>query len=122
MARTFASNGSWIVRARSSSRAAGGDDRYALGRAPGDHCRFGAGVIDGIQDIIEVLAKHLGHIFRADEVFDFGDATCRIDVAYPFRHGACFRFAECVAERMNLAVDVGLGNHVKVDQGEGADA
>ncbi|EKY05181.1 hypothetical protein HMPREF9120_01934 [Neisseria sp. oral taxon 020 str. F0370] len=88
----------------------------------GGHGGFDAHLVDGVDHEAERPSENLVQVFFGDEVFDFADAAGGVDLADAFGQGGGFGFAEVVGKGVELAVDVGLGDVVQIDQGERTDA
>ena len=88
----------------------------------GDQCGLGAHVIDCIDDeIIPVRTDQRVEIAGIDKFFNLMHATVRIDLRDTLRQGSHFGLSQRVGQRMNLAIDVRLGQMVQVDHGDFTD-
>ena len=90
-------------------RAAGGGDRH-----------LGAYVVNRIDDDVEALEQRRG-VFRGEEIVDGVNAAVRTEGQHTLGHGCHLGLTKGGIEGMRLAVDVGLGNVIEVDQGQPSD-
>ena len=65
---------------------------------------------------LKIKSSKLWPVLRIDEILDAVHPACWIDMRNAFPHGMYFGLPQSGIERMNLAVDVGLCNMVKVNQ------
>ena len=97
---------------------AAGNDGLAVRHAPGNQRRLGRHGIDGVNDKIGVGRDQLLFLAGLYEFIDRMHGDVGRDVADALRHHLDLGRAQRAGERMNLAVDVGLGHVVQVDEGE----
>ena len=71
--------------------------------------------------MVEGAAEDRVDVFRGHEILDLGQLTRRVDGQDSLRHGADLGFSELAVHGVHLAVHVGLGDHVQVDQRDPAD-
>lgn len=104
-------------RVRLASRTAGHHKTDAA-FAAGEHDRhLGANVIDRIDHHVEI-AQELNGIFGRDELLHRIDPGKRVDGADALGHGEHLGLSEGRLDRVDLAVEVGLGHVIEIDQGD----
>ncbi len=101
-----------------ATRAAYGDDRQPLAAAMGEQCRLGAKVVDAIDDPVVAAVEDVGDIVGRDEVVDDMGLTIGVDGSDPLTQGFGLGLAERLGGGVQLAIDVGFGDMIHIDQGE----
>ena len=105
-----------------AARAAGHHKSLLLRHKMGGHGGFYAHLVDGVDHKIKRLGKKRAHVFRVHKIFDFVHGAGGVDLQdAPVQRGY-FGQAEIVGERVELAVGVGFGHVVQINQRELADA
>ncbi|CRD97861.1 Uncharacterised protein [Bordetella pertussis] len=102
--------------------AAAQQQRHAALARVQDHGDLGRRLVGAVDDRGIGTAQHLHHVIGRDEFVDTGHGAGRVDLADALRHGLDLGLPQRVRQRMDLAVDVGFGDMVQVDQGQGAHA
>ena len=77
--------------------------------------------INGVDHIVKRVAEQGLDVFHGDEIVDAADLRTRVDLQDALSHGVDLGHAVGIAQRVNLAVGVGDGNVVEIDQRELAD-
>ena len=101
--------------------AASGTDAHEQGlglERPGGHCGLGADLVAGVDHRIHLLGQQRGPVVLVDEFIDAVHLAMRIDVRDAFTHGLDLGLPDSGVERMDLAVDVGFGHVIEIDQRE----
>ena len=91
-----------------------GNDGLAVRHAPGNQRRLGRHGIDGVDDKIGVHGDQLLFLAGLDEFIDRMHGEIWRDVADTLRHHLDLGGTQCAGERMDLAIDVGLGHVVLI--------
>ena len=79
-------------------------------------------LVAGIDDGIDRLRQQRRPIRLVDEFFDRMHLAARMDVGDALAQRFGLGLSERRAERLHLAIDVGLGDMVQIDQGQFGDA
>ena len=79
---------------------------------------LGRQIIDGVDHQIDRPGEGGRHIVFGHEIIDAFDDDARIDQPDPRRHGLHLGLAERIFKRVDLAVDVGFGHMVEIDQAQ----
>ncbi len=105
-----------------ATRGAADDDGLFAGHTPGYQRSLGGHGVDGVDD--DVGTGRNQRVFGAgfDEIVHQVQGDVRRDVADAGSHGLDLGSTQRAGQRVNLAVDVGFGHVVEIDQCEGADA
>ena len=103
------------------ARAAADDERPAAAHEICGHRRFHAHLVDGVDNEVERPSENRFQIVFIHKILDFLHLALRIDLQDAFVQRRYLRLAEIVGQRMELAVDVGLGHIVQVNQRQPAD-
>ena len=87
-----------------------------MAATPGNQRRLGAQAVDGVHHIIQLGGQQLAHRVRLDELIHPVNHQLRIDLQQALGHGVHLGHAQRVAQRMRLAVDIGRGDMVQINQ------
>ncbi len=86
-----------------------------------DQSRLGPRLIDRV-DQPGVIGYQIAHIVSADEGFDRLHSAAGSDTGYPLLHRSNLGGTQGRIRRMDLSIDVGLGNMIQIDQRETANS
>ena len=98
------------------------DKGHLLAPGPGGNGQLGPDLVAGVDHGIRPLTQQTGPVVGRDKVVDQIDPTARVNLRNAFAHGFDLGLPEGAGQRMDLAVDVGLGDVVHVDQRQACDA
>jgi hypothetical protein len=113
-----------VCKALASGGAYGDENRsplFALQR-PGAYRELGLELITGIDHRVRRLAQKAWPVVRSGKFFNAADITQRIYPGNPLAHGLHLGLTQRVAYRMDLAIDVGFRDMVKVNKRQSANA
>ena len=72
--------------------------------------------VNAVNDMVIVRMQQSREILLGEEVLDGRDATTGIDLADTRRHDVHLGHAERAGQGVQLAVDIGFGDMVEIDQ------
>ena len=79
-------------------------------------------MVNGVKDIIGARCEQSPGILRREKLFNRQNFSRRIDVMQPCRHCLHLALANCAGERMDLPVNVGQADIIKVHERDPSDA
>ena len=97
------------------------DEDTMVRQSPDGHSYFGPHLVAGVDHAINIFGKNSGPIARLDKCIDTDHLASGVDGRDTLPHGIDLRHPQGVAGCLNLAIDVGLGNVVHINQGDASD-
>ena len=104
------------------SGAHGADHGNAALHGGLNQAQFAGDQINGIYDKVTGLPEESFLVFFVVQLRDRDDAAVRINIPDSFRHYIGLPEADCGMQGTELPIDIGYGNGIVVNQGQGADA
>ena len=92
------------------------DQRHAAGQGPGRQRQLGAALVAGVDQHIDRGREQAGPVVGAGKFFNRQNFAARVDVGNALPQCLNLGQSQGAAQRLHLAVDVGLGHLVKIDQ------
>ena len=80
------------------------------------HRRFDTDLVNGVDDKVKRPSEKLVQIVFGNKIFDFRHFALRIDLGNAFTQSSNFCLTEIIGQSVQLAVDIGLGNVVQINQ------
>ena len=105
-----------------SARAAAQDKRLIVPHKISRHRRLDAHLVYRVDHKVERSSEKRFQIVFRHKILDFLHFALRVDLGNTFAQRRYLRLTEIVGQRMKLAVDIGLGDVVQINQGQTTDA
>ena len=97
------------------------DHPDASAPAMGDQRGLDAETVDAVNDVVVVRVQQVREIIEGEKVLDCRDTTIGVDLSDARRHDLHLGHTERAGQGVQLAVDVGFGDVIEIDQREAAD-
>ena len=99
-----------------SARTAADNKRLFMSHEICRHRRFDTDLVDGVDDKVERPSEKLVQIVFRHKIFNFRHFALRIDLGDAFAQSGNFCLTEIIGQSVQLAVDIGFGNVVQINQ------
>ena len=99
-----------------SARAAADNKRLFMLHEIRRHRRFDTDLVNGINNEVKRPSEKLVQIVFGNKIFDFRHFALRIDLGDAFAQSGNFCLTEIIGQSVQLAIDIGLGNVVQINQ------